>query len=222
MLWQQERPGQGKDGELMGKIQRALISVSDKTGLVELAGKLHEWNIQILSTGGTARLLKEKGIPMVPVSDYTQSPEMLDGRVKTLHPKIHAGLLARRDNPEHMRQLAEQGCLPIDMVVVNLYPFEKTVANPKSTFDQAIENIDIGGPTMLRAAAKNFQDVVVVVDPSDYPSICREMEENQGSVSCATRFSLMKKVYAHTAHYDQAITEYLKRVTIEGNAPRVR
>jgi phosphoribosylaminoimidazolecarboxamide formyltransferase / IMP cyclohydrolase len=201
----------------MRKIQRAVLSVSDKTGLIELAEKLHGWNVQILSTGGTANILKENGIPLIPVSEYTKSPEMLDGRVKTLHPKIHAGLLAKRDNPEHMRQLAENNCLPIDMVVVNLYPFEKTVANPESTFDQAVENIDIGGPTMLRAAAKNFQDVVVIVDPKDYTSICREMEENQGEVSYATRFSLMKKVYAHTAHYDQAITSYLQRVKIEGN-----
>jgi len=198
----------------MGKIQRALISVSDKTGLVELAKKLHRWNIQILSTGGTARLLEENGIPMIPVSDYTKSPQMLDGRVKTLHPKIHAGLLAKRDNPEHMRQLAEQGYLPIDLVVVNLYPFEKTVANPDCTFEQAIENIDIGGPTLLRAAAKNFQDVVVIVDPADYGPICQEMEENQGEVSYETRFSMMKKVYAHTARYDQAISEYLQRVEV--------
>lgn len=196
----------------MRKVQRALLSVSDKTGLVELARKLHGWDIQILSTGGTAKTLKENGIPLILVSEHTQSPEMLDGRVKTLHPKIHAGLLAKRDNAEHMRQLTENNCLPIDMVVVNLYPFEKTVANPESTFDQAVEHIDIGGPTMLRAAAKNFQDVVVIVDPKDYTSICREMEENQGDISYATRFSLMKKVYAHTAHYDQAITSYLERV----------
>jgi len=199
----------------MKKIQRALLSVSDKTGLVELAGKLRGWDVQILSTGGTAKTLKENGIPLIPVSEYTKSPEMLDGRVKTLHPKIHAGLLAKRDNAEHMRQLAENNCLPIDMVVVNLYPFEKTVANPESTFDQAVENIDIGGPTMLRAAAKNFQDVVVIVDPKDYASICLEMEENQGEISYATRFSLMKKVYAHTAHYDQAITSYLERIEIK-------
>lgn len=196
----------------MKKIQRALLSVSDKTGLVELAEKLLGWNIQILSTGGTAKILTEKGIPLIPVSEYTQSPEMLDGRVKTLHPRIHAGLLAKRDNAEHMRQLAENNCLPIDMVVVNLYPFEKTVANPASTFDQAVENIDIGGPAMLRAAAKNFQDVVVIVDPKDYTPICREMEENQGKVTYATRFSLMKKVFSHTAHYDQAITSYLERI----------
>jgi len=199
----------------MRKIERALLSVSDKTGLVELAGKLQGWNVQILSTGGTAKILQESGIPLIPVSEYTQSPEMLNGRVKTLHPRIHAGLLAKRDNAEHMRQLAENNCLPIDMVVVNLYPFEKTVANPASTFEQAVENIDIGGPAMLRAAAKNFQDVVVIVDPKDYTSICREMEENEGKISYATRFSLMKKVFSHTAHYDQAITSYLERIRIK-------
>lgn len=198
----------------MKTIQRALLSVSDKTGLVDLARRLHGWSIEILSTGGTAKALKENGIPLTLVSEYTQSPEMLDGRVKTLHPKIHAGLLSKRDNPEHMQQLAENDCLPIDLVAVNLYPFEKTVANPQSTFDQAVENIDIGGPTILRAAAKNFQDVVVIVDPKDYISICQEMEENQGEVSYTTRFSLMKKVYAHTARYDQAITSYLEQVKL--------
>ena len=205
----------------MGNIQRALISVSNKKGVVDLAKILQRLGVQILSTGGTARLLKESGVFLTLVSEYTKSPEMLDGRVKTLHPKIHAGLLARRDNPEHMRQMAEQDCLPIDMVVVNLYPFEQTIANKESTFAQAVENIDIGGPTMLRAAAKNFQDVVVIVDPADYETIGQDLERNHGEISYATRFSLMKKAYAHTAHYDKVITEYLQRVRLEGNKPIV-
>ena len=203
----------------MGKIQRALLSVSNKSGIEDLAKALQKLDVQILSTGGTARLLKENGVSLTLVSEYTKSPEMLDGRVKTLHPKIHAGLLARRDNPEHMRQMAEQGCLPIDMVVVNLYPFEQTIANKESTFAQAVENIDIGGPTMLRAAAKNFQDVVVIVDPADYAMIYQELEQNHGEISYATKFTLMKKAYAHTAHYDQVISEYLQRVRIEGDKP---
>jgi phosphoribosylaminoimidazolecarboxamide formyltransferase/IMP cyclohydrolase len=199
----------------MRRVQRALMSVSDKRGIVDLAVKLHGLGIQILSTGGTARLLKENGLPLTLVSEFTKSPEMLDGRVKTLHPKIHAGLLARRDNPDHMRQLAEQGCLPIDMVIVNLYPFEQTIAKRESTFAQAIENIDIGGPTMIRAAAKNFQDVAVLVDPDDYPGIAQELEETHGAIREATKFILMRKAFAHTAHYDQVIADYLSTVKIE-------
>ena len=206
----------------MGKIHRALISVSNKKGVVDLAKILDELGITILSTGGTARLLKENGVSLTLVSEYTKSPEMLDGRVKTLHPKIHAGLLAKRNNPDHMRQMTEQNCLPIDMVVVNLYPFEQTVANKESTFAQAIENIDIGGPTMLRAAAKNFQDVVVIVDPADYKMIGDELEQNYGEISYATKFSLMKKTYAHTAHYDKVITEYLRHVRLEGDTFVIR
>ena len=205
----------------MGKIHRALISVSNKKGVVDLAKILDELGITILSTGGTARLLKENGVSLTLVSEYTKSPEMLDGRVKTLHPKIHAGLLARRDNLEHMRQMVEQDCLPIDMVVVNLYPFEQTIANKESTFAQAMENIDIGGPTMLRAAAKNFQDVAVIVDPADYEMIGQELAQNHGEISYATKFFLMKKTYAHTAHYDKVITEYLQRVRLEGDKPIV-
>lgn len=205
----------------MAKVQTALISVSDKRGIVELAEKLQAREIKILSTGGTAGFLKDNNIRLTLISDYTHSPEMLDGRVKTLHPKIHAGLLAKRDNPEHRRQLEDYGWLPIDLVVVNLYPFEQTIAKESFTFSEAIENIDIGGPTMLRAAAKNFQDVAVVVDPSDYPLIIQELEENLGEIGYATKFFLMKKTFAHTAHYDGVITQYLNRVHLQGNTPVV-
>lgn len=196
----------------MEKIKRALLSVSDKTGIVELAKGLEELGIEILSTGGTAKLLLQNGVSVTSVSNYTGFPEILDGRVKTLHPRIHAGILAKRDKPDHLRQLSLNDCQTIDMVVVNLYPFEQTIAKPCCTFEEAIENIDIGGPTMLRAAAKNFQDVVAIVDPKDYNSILEEMGRDGGMVSLNTRSTLMKKVFAHTAHYDQAITGYLERV----------
>ncbi len=199
----------------MGKVKRALISVSNKRGIVELVKTLHSLDIQILSTGGTSRLLKENGIPLTLVAEYTKSPEMLEGRVKTLHPKIHAGLLAKRDNPEHMQQLTEQHCLPIDMVVVNLYPFEQTIANTNCTLSQAIENIDIGGPTMLRSAAKNFKDVVVVVDPEDYGLIGSKLMKNQGEIDLSLKFTLMKKTFAHTAHYDTVIMNYLEKIEVE-------
>ena len=199
----------------MGKVKRALISVSNKRGIVELVKTLHSLDIQILSTGGTSRLLKENGIPLTLVAEYTKSPEMLEGRVKTLHPKIHAGLLAKRDNPEHMQQLTEQHCLPIDMVVVNLYPFEQTIANTNCTLSQAIENIDIGGPTMLRSAAKNFKDVVVVVDPEDYGLIGSNLLKNQGEIDLSLKFTLMKKTFAHTAHYDTVIMNYLEKIEVE-------
>lgn len=192
----------------MGKIKRALLSVSDKRGIVDLAKALAGMDIEILSTGGTGRILGENGIKYTEVAEYTKSPEMLDGRVKTLHPKIHAGILAKRDDPDHMRQLEEQEVLPIDMVVVNLYPFEQTIAKTGCTFDEAIENIDIGGPAMLRAAAKNFQDVVVVMDQDDYGLVLQEMAK--GDVDLRLRFALMKKVFAHTAHYDAAISSLFR------------
>ncbi|MGA1824875.1 MAG: hypothetical protein ACMUIP_09435 [bacterium] len=193
-------------------MERALISVSNKEGIVEFAQGLKRHGIEILSTGGTARLLKEKGVAVSDVSSYTGHPEMLDGRVKTLHPKIHAGLLARRDKPEHMEQLKKYNYPIIDMVVVNLYPFEQTIARDGSTFEDAIENIDIGGPTMLRSAAKNFEYIVVVVSPDDYSVILEKMDRQDGYIDRETRFSLMKKVFEHTAHYDRAIRQYLDTI----------
>jgi len=192
----------------MTRQRRALISVSDKSGIVEFARALGEIGIAILSTGGTARLLEKEGVAVTEVSAYTGFPEMLDGRVKTLHPKIHGGLLARRGSPAHMASLRDAGIDPIDLVVVNLYPFQATVADPDCRFEDAIENIDIGGPSMLRAAAKNHADVAVVVDPSDYAQVLDELRAH-GAVGDATRLALAKKVFAHTAAYDGAIANYL-------------
>jgi len=193
-------------------IRRAIISVSDKKGVVDFARELSAMGVEILSTGGTAKSLRDAGIPVIEVSAYTGFPEMLDGRLKTLHPKIHGGLLSRRSNPKDMEDIKKQGIGLIDMVVVNLYPFEQTIARPDVTFDEAIENIDIGGPTMLRAASKNFRDVAVVADPDDYPRIIAEMKSLKGDVSENTKFALAKKVFAHTARYDGAIAEYLGKV----------
>ncbi len=187
--------------------KRALISVSDKKGIVEFAQGLVKNGFEIVSTGGTARILQEKGIPVTGISKVTGFPECLDGRVKTLHPNIHAGLLAVRSNPEHMEQLKELDIRPVDMVVINLYPFRETIQKPGVTLEEAIENIDIGGPTMLRAAAKNYQDVAVVADPEDYPAILAELEE-KGDLSADTKFRLCAKVFRHTAHYDGLIAEY--------------
>ena len=194
-------------------IKRALISVSDKKGVVDFAKGLSAMNVEILSTGGTAKALRDAGISVVEVSDYTGSPEMLDGRLKTLHPKIHGGLLSRRANPKDMEDIQKHGIKPIDMVVVNLYPFEETVSKPNVTFEDAIENIDIGGPTMLRAASKNFQDVAVVVDPEDYAKIIDEMKSSKGELGKETKLNLAKKVFAHTARYDTLIADYLTGVT---------
>lgn len=190
-------------------IKRALLSVSDKTGIVELARRLHALGVELLSTGGTMKALQDAGIPVTGVSDVTGFPECLDGRVKTLHPAIHAGLLAMRSNPEHMRQIAELGIAPIDLVVINLYPFRQTIARPGVTFEEAIENIDIGGPTMLRAAAKNWQDVAVVVEPADYDAVLGELEQ-AGEVSRETKLRLCYKVFEHTAQYDCMIQQYLR------------
>lgn len=190
-------------------IKRALLSVSDKTGIVELARRLHALGVELLSTGGTMKALQDAGIPVTGVSDVTGFPECLDGRVKTLHPAIHAGLLAMRSNPEHMRQIAELGIQPIDLVVINLYPFRQTIARPGVTFEEAIENIDIGGPTMLRAAAKNWQDVAVVVEPADYDAVLGELEQ-AGEVSRETKLRLCYKVFEHTAQYDCMIQQYLR------------
>ncbi len=197
-------------------IRQALISVSDKTGLVDFARGLASSKVRILSTGGTARLLAENGIAVTEVSDYTGFPEMLDGRVKTLHPKIHGGLLARRDLPAHLDAISKAGIDPIDLVVVNLYPFAQTVARPGCTLEEAIENIDIGGPTMLRSAAKNHGGVAVVVDPGDYPRVLQEMAANGGAIPDATRFELAKKVFTHTAAYDAAISNYLTGLDAQG------
>jgi phosphoribosylaminoimidazolecarboxamide formyltransferase / IMP cyclohydrolase len=195
----------------MPSIQRALLSLSDKTGIVEFARGLNAFGIELLSTGGTATLLREAGLPVREVADFTGFPEMLDGRVKTLHPKVHGGLLGRRDLPAHVAQMAEHGIEPIDLVVVNLYPFEATVAKEGCTLEDAIENIDIGGPTMLRSAAKNNRHVTVLVDPRDYPLVLAEMQESGGAVSSETNFRLATKVYQHTAAYDGAISNWLGR-----------
>ncbi len=198
----------------MQKITRALISVSDKTGIVDFARSLHKRHVELLSTGGTAKLLADNGIPVIEVGEYTGFPEMMDGRVKTLHPKIHAGILARRGVDDEV--LGEHDIPPIDLVVVNLYPFEATVEKPDCEPATAIENIDIGGPTMLRAAAKNHAGVTVVVDAADYPRIINEMEQNNGAVSDAARFDLAVKTFEHTARYDGAIANYLgKRTSAE-------
>jgi phosphoribosylaminoimidazolecarboxamide formyltransferase/IMP cyclohydrolase len=193
----------------MPKIGRALVSVSDKRGLVEFAKVLAKHGVQMLSTGGTAKLLSDAGIAVTQVSDHTGFPEMMDGRVKTLHPKIHGGLLGRRDVPEHMDAMDEHGIAPIDLVVVNLYPFAQTVAKPGVTFEEAIENIDIGGPSMLRSAAKNHESVTVIVDPDDYAAVAAELESGGGEVSVATNRRLAQKVFHTTAVYDGMIADYL-------------
>jgi phosphoribosylaminoimidazolecarboxamide formyltransferase/IMP cyclohydrolase len=198
----------------VGKIQRALVSVSDKSGVVDFARALAALGIQILSTGGTAQLLAKEGIAVTEVSAHTGFPEMLDGRVKTLHPKIHGGLLARRDDPAHMSALKSAGIPTIDLLVVNLYPFQATVADPDCRFEDAVENIDIGGPAMLRAAAKNHAGVAVVADPADYARVLEEIRSS-GGVSDATRFELAKKVFAHTSAYDGAIANYLSSLDAE-------
>jgi phosphoribosylaminoimidazolecarboxamide formyltransferase/IMP cyclohydrolase len=196
----------------MGKITRALVSVSDKSGLVAFARGLQAFEIEILSTGGTATLLADAGIPVVAVSAHTGSPEILDGRVKTLHPKIHGGILGRRDDAGHRAQMAANQIAPIDMVVVNLYPFEATVARPDCSLEDAIENIDIGGPSMVRSAAKNHHDVTVLVDPADYAAVLEEMRQHGGVVSAATNARLARKAFATTARYDGAIADYLGSV----------
>jgi phosphoribosylaminoimidazolecarboxamide formyltransferase / IMP cyclohydrolase len=193
----------------MPRVKRALLSVSDKRGLLDLACGLHELGVEMLSTGGTAKLLADAGLPVTQVSDYTGFPEMLDGRVKTLHPKIHGGLLGRRDLPAHLAAMREHGIEPIDLVVVNLYPFRETVAKPGTTLEEAIEQIDIGGPSMLRSAAKNHAAVTVLVDPDDYAAVLAELRGSSGEVSAATNRRLAQKVFHVTASYDGAIADYL-------------
>lgn len=190
-------------------MKRALISVSDKTGIVEFAKKISDLGIEIVSTGGTYKTLADAGIDVIGISEVTEFPECLDGRVKTLHPNIHAGLLAMRSNEEHMKQVEELGVELIDMVVVNLYPFKQTILKDGVKLEEAIENIDIGGPTMLRAAAKNYQDVSVIIDPNDYDKVIDEIK-NTGKVSAKTNFYLAAKVFNHTAHYDTLIANYLR------------
>jgi len=200
--------------QVMRKIERAIISVTDKAGVVEFGKSLSQFGVEILSTGGTAKALRQGGVSVMEISDYTGFPEMLDGRVKTLHPKVHGGLLGLRDNPEHVRVMKEQGIKNIDMVVVNLYQFEKTVAKPGVSLEEAIENIDIGGPTMLRSSAKNYRDVTVLVDPEDYAPVLKEMQETGGATSLKTRFRLAKKVFRLTHLYDGAITKYLEPLEV--------
>ena len=193
----------------MIRIRTALISVSDKTGLAEFARGLVQFKVRILSTGGTAKLLAQNGVPVTEVADHTGFPEMLGGRMKTLHPRVHGGILARRDDAAHMLEIKTAGIEPIDLVVVNLYPFSQTVAKQGSTLEEAIENIDIGGPSLLRAGAKNYGGVAVVTDPTDYAKLLAEMREQAGMVSEATRFTLARKAFAYTAAYDAAIDDYL-------------
>ncbi|MFH1824093.1 MAG: bifunctional phosphoribosylaminoimidazolecarboxamide formyltransferase/IMP cyclohydrolase [Candidatus Firestonebacteria bacterium] len=205
----------------MVRIKRALISVSDKTGIVELARVLKKYNVEIISTGGTAKVLKEAGVPVIDISEVTGFPEMLDGRVKTLHPKIHGGLLALRDKKEHMEQIKKYNIDTIDMVVVNLYPFTKTVSKPNVQLEDAIENIDIGGPSMIRSAAKNSNSVVVVVDPKFYPLIVEEIEKNNGAVSDEVKRRMMVEVFKHTYEYDRNIYNFFSQKFLNPDIPEV-
>jgi phosphoribosylaminoimidazolecarboxamide formyltransferase/IMP cyclohydrolase len=205
----------------MVKIKRALISVSDKTGIVDLAKVLKEYGVEIISTGGTAKTLKEAGISVVDVSDVTGFPEMLDGRVKTLHPKIHGGLLALRDKKEHMEQLQKYGINVIDMVVVNLYPFTKTISRPDVKLEDAIENIDIGGPSMIRSAAKNFNSVIVIVNPKFYPLVIEELKKNNGAVSEELRKKMMIEAFKHTYDYDRNIYNFFAQKFLNQDMPDV-
>jgi len=195
----------------MSKVSTALISVTDKSGIVEFARSLEKLGVEILSTGGTARTLRDGGIKVLDISEYTGFPEMMDGRVKTLHPKVHGGLLGRRDNQEDIQMMEKHGIRSIDLVVVNLYQFELTVAKEGCTLEEAVENIDIGGPSMIRSAAKNFKDVTVITDPSDYSRVLQEISES-GRTTLETRFELAKKVFNLTWHYDRAISDYLGKV----------
>ncbi len=194
----------------MVKIRRAIISVSDKMGVAAFAKGLSQRGVQILSTGGTARLLRDSEVSCMDVSEYTGFPEMLDGRVKTLHPKVHGGILGMRDNEKHVAKMKEYDIEPIDLIAINLYPFEKTVADPKCSIEDAIEQIDIGGPAMIRSAAKNHKFVTVIVDPADYYRVLEEMDENDGGVSDSLRYELCVKAYTRTAQYDTAISNWLK------------
>ncbi len=201
----------------MKKMERALISLTDKSGIEGFAKELQDLGIQILSTGGTAKKMRDNGIAVTDVSEFTGFPEMLDGRVKTLHPKVHGGILSQRDNPSHQVQMKQHDLKYIDLIAVNLYAFDKATADPACTLANAIENIDIGGPTMLRAAAKNFQDITVIVDPSDYPTVISEIKEH-GDTTLKTRFKLAVKVFQLTSSYDTEIAAWLARVDTETNS----
>jgi phosphoribosylaminoimidazolecarboxamide formyltransferase / IMP cyclohydrolase len=201
------------------KIHRAILSVTDKTGLVDFAHRLAALDVELISTGGTAKLLRESGIAVKDISELTGFPEMLDGRVKTLHPKVHGGILHRRDDLKHVAAVAQHSIAPIDMVVVNLYAFEKTAAKPEVKFEELIENIDIGGPSMIRSAAKNFHDVAVVTSPQDYTAIADELEREHGGLSLATKWRLAQKAFALTAAYDSAIASTLERISPESTQP---
>ncbi len=198
----------------MGKISTALISVTNKGGIVEFARSLEQLGVEILSTGGTARALRDGNVQVLDISDYTGFPEMMDGRVKTLHPRVHGGLLGRRDNERDLQMMEKHDIKSIDLVVVNLYQFEEAVAKEDCTLEDAVENIDIGGPSMIRSAAKNFKDVTVVVDPSDYSQVLGEITKS-GGTTLKTRFELAKKVFALTSHYDRAICHYLEGVKVK-------
>lgn len=197
----------------MNKVSTALISVTDKSGIVEFARSLERIGVEIFSTGGTARTMRDGGIKVLDISEYTGFPEMMDGRVKTLHPKVHGGLLGRRDNQQDIQMMRIHGIKNIDLVVVNLYQFELTVAKEGCTLDEAVENIDIGGPAMLRSAAKNFRYVTVIIDPSDYSKVLKEITES-GGTTLKTRFELAKKVFKLTWQYDRAISGYLEGVKL--------
>ena len=199
------------------KIVRALISLTDKSGIEGFASALSKLDIELLSTGGTAKKLRDAGLTVMDVSEFTGFPEMLDGRVKTLHPKVHGGILNQRENVNHQAQCTEYDLKNIDLIAVNLYEFEKTIAEPSCTLVSAIEKIDIGGPTMLRAAAKNFNDVTVIVDPADYPQVIKEIKET-GNTTLKTRFRLAAKVFALTSKYDTAISKWLDKVDVDSDS----
>jgi phosphoribosylaminoimidazolecarboxamide formyltransferase/IMP cyclohydrolase len=199
----------------LSKIKRALISVSNKEGIVEFARRLKEFGVEIISTGGTGKMLRDNGLKVVNISDVTNFPEMMNGRVKTLHPAVHGGILAVRDNEKHMQEIKDENIKAIDLVVCNLYPFAETIAKENVTLEEAIENIDIGGPTMIRSAAKNNQDVAVVVDPADYENIIEEMEKAEGSLTKKKKLKLAYKAFRHTAEYDQLIQDYLADIALE-------
>jgi len=201
----------------MKKVERALISLTDKSGIEDFARALTELGVEILSTGGTAKKMRDNDIAVTDVSEFTGFPEMLDGRVKTLHPLVHGGILNQRENEDHQQQCREHGIKPIDIVAVNLYAFEKTVADPNCSLADAIENIDIGGPTLLRASAKNFRDVTVIVDPADYGQVLTEIKET-GNTTLKTRFMLAVKVFQLTSTYDTAIADWLVKVDVDSNA----
>ncbi len=200
----------------MNKVERALISLTDKSGIEDFAKALTDMGVEILSTGGTAKKMRVNGIAATDVSEFTGFPEMLDGRVKTLHPLVHGGILNQRENDDHQRQCVEHGIKPIDIVAVNLYAFEKTVADPNCSLADAIENIDIGGPTLLRASAKNFRDVTVIVDPTDYALVLDEIRAT-GNTTLKTRFKLAVKVFQLTSAYDTAIADWLVQVDVDSN-----